>query len=94
MTVSRELKKWLNPRILHLLMEDALPTHVTNVRVGWTRDRAYWAHKTRRGKWVLRSGRRFPKKATTPRELDVDLGYTSYSLSGIVPSHGTVGTMM
>jgi len=94
MTVSRELKKWLNPRILHLLMEDALPAETTNIKVGWTKDRAYWAHRTKAGKWVLRSGYRFPKHIAIPKELDVDLGMYRCSLSEIIPAEGTVSTMM
>jgi hypothetical protein len=93
MKISRKLKKFLNPRILHLLEEDKIPK-ITNIKVGCDKYTAYWAHRTRAGKWVLRSGRKFPANVVTPKELDVDWGYTSISLSGIIPPHGTVGGMM
>jgi len=94
MEISRNLKKYLNPRILQMIMEDKIPAKITNIKVGWDKYTAYWAHRTRAGKWVLRSGKKFPVKAVTPRELDVDLGYKSISLSGIIPPHGGVGGMM
>jgi len=92
--ISRELKKYLNARLLHLLEEGKIPAEITNIKVGCDKYNAFWAHRTREEKWVLRSGRKFPKKVATPKELDVDWGYNSISLSGIIPPHGTVGGMM
>jgi len=92
--ISKQLKKFLNARILDMLQKNEVPPTCNNIKVGWNETRAFWAHRTRSGKWVLRSGRKFPAKIATPRELDVDLGYTAYSLSGIIPPEGTVGGMM
>ena len=92
--ISRILRKYLNDRILSMLERGEIPPNCNNIKVGWDEDTAYWAHRTRSGKWVLRSGRTFPAKIATPRELDVDPGYSSYSLSGIIPPDGTVGSMM
>lgn len=87
MKISRDLDKFLNERIRKLMKLDQIKQG--KVKVGWdmNQDKVYWAERTKDG-WVLRSGVKWPHDIATPRELDVDLGVYSASLSGIISWRG------
>lgn len=91
MKISKELEKYLNERVKDILLSGKVPGN--KVLVAWTLERVFWA-ELKTGKWCLRSASRRPKRILIPRELDVDLGIKSASLSGVIPWQGTVSSMM
>ena len=89
--VTSQAAKYLNERVRKMILSGHF---VKPIKVGWSEYRVYWVQCDRHGVWRFRSGRRFPNNAITPKELDVDLGMYSASLSGIIPYCGTVSSMM